>query len=71
MRQAPCDRCDGPNPPGRFNRPSMAGAALGFSECTLQVHQVLAVRPTARHSSGFPLRPDWEPAAHLPGTTPR
>ena len=53
-----------------FNRPSMAGAALGFEEGTLQVHQVLAVRPTARGSSGIPLRPDWEPAAHLPHTTP-
>jgi len=29
------------------------------------------VRPTARGSSGIPLRPDWEPAAHLPQTTPR
>jgi cyclopropane-fatty-acyl-phospholipid synthase len=49
----------------------MAGAALGFEEGTLQIHQVLAVRPTARGSSGIPLRPDWEPAAHLPQTTPR
>ena len=44
----------------------MAGAALGFEEGALHIHQVLAVRPTARGSSGFPLRPDWEPAAHLP-----
>ena len=49
----------------------MAGAALGFEEGTLQIHQVPAVRPTARGSSGFPLRPDWEPAAHVPETTPR
>ena len=49
----------------------MAGAALGFEEGALQIHQVLAVRPTARGSSGVPLRPDWEPAAHFPGTTPR
>ena len=51
--------------------PYMAGAALGFEEGTLQIHQVLAVRPTARGSSGIPLRPDWEPAAHFPETTPR
>ena len=49
----------------------MAGAALGFEEGTLQIDQVLAVRPTARGSSGIPLRPDWEPAAHPAETTPR
>jgi len=47
-------------------------AALGFEEGALHIHQVLAVRPTARGSSGFPLRPDWEPAAAHPAeTTPR
>ena len=49
----------------------MAGAALGFEEGALHIHQVLAVRPTAHGSSGFPLRPDWEPTAHFPQTTPR
>ena len=40
-------------------------------EGALQIHQVLGVRPTARGSSGVPLRPDWEPAALFPETTPR
>ena len=49
----------------------MAGAALGFEEGALQIHQVLAVRPTAEGASGFPLRPDWEAHEHLPETAPR
>jgi cyclopropane-fatty-acyl-phospholipid synthase len=48
----------------------MAGAALGFEEGALHIHQVLAVRPTARGSSGVPLRPDWEPTALLPQARP-
>ena len=38
-------------------------SALGFEEGALQIHQVLAVRPTARGSSGVPLRPEWERTA--------
>jgi hypothetical protein len=48
----------------------MAGAALGFEEGALHIHQVLAVRPTAHGSSGVPLRPDWEPTALLPQARP-
>ncbi|HZM65877.1 MAG TPA: cyclopropane-fatty-acyl-phospholipid synthase family protein [Nakamurella sp.] len=44
----------------------MAGAAVGFEEGSLQIHQVLAVRPSADGTSGFPLRPDWEQAALVP-----
>jgi cyclopropane-fatty-acyl-phospholipid synthase len=48
----------------------MAGAALGFEEGALHIHQVLAVRPTARGSSGVPLRPDWGRNALLPQAMP-
>lgn len=37
----------------------MAGARLSFEENSLQVHQVLAVRPDAVGASGMALRPDW------------
>ena len=44
-------------------------SALGFEEGALHIHQVLAVRPTAR---GSPLHPDWERTALLPqATAPR
>ena len=43
----------------RIWRLYMAGAAVGFEEGSLQIHQVLAVRPRADGSSGFALRPDW------------
>ena len=44
----------------------MAGAALGFEEGALQIHQVLGVRPSAHGSSGFALRPDWDRDALRP-----
>ena len=47
----------------------MAGAALGFEEGALNIHQVLAVRSTASGSSGFPLRPDWHAVERLPEPT--
>ena len=37
----------------------MAGSRLSFEENALQVHQVLAVRPSPDGASGLPLRPDW------------
>ncbi len=48
----------------------LAGAALGFEEGALQIHQVLAVRPTPLGSSGVPLRPDWERPVLQPQDTP-
>jgi cyclopropane-fatty-acyl-phospholipid synthase len=38
----------------------MAGSAAGFDTGRTSVHQVLAVHPGARGTSGMPLRPDWE-----------
>jgi cyclopropane-fatty-acyl-phospholipid synthase len=35
----------------------MAASAMGFERNDLQIHQVLAVRPTDRGDSGLPLRP--------------
>jgi cyclopropane-fatty-acyl-phospholipid synthase len=37
----------------------MAGSRLGFERNDIQLHQVLAVRPTDTGDSAFPLRPDW------------
>jgi cyclopropane-fatty-acyl-phospholipid synthase len=37
----------------------MAGCRLGFERRTVELHQVLAVRPDDGRS-GMPLRPDWE-----------
>ncbi len=37
----------------------MAGSRLGFETNEVQLHQVLAVKPSADGSSGFPLRPTW------------
>lgn len=37
----------------------MAGSRVSFEEGSLQVHQVLAVRPTEDGESGMTLRPDW------------
>jgi cyclopropane-fatty-acyl-phospholipid synthase len=37
----------------------MAGSRVGFERNEIQLHQVLAVRPTGTGDSGFPLRPDW------------
>jgi cyclopropane-fatty-acyl-phospholipid synthase len=37
----------------------MAGSRLGFERNDIQLHQVLAVRPTDAGDSAFPLRPDW------------
>jgi cyclopropane-fatty-acyl-phospholipid synthase len=37
----------------------MAGSRLGFERNEVQLHQVLAVRPTGAGDSAFPLRPDW------------
>ena len=38
----------------------MAGSAVGFERHTLEIHQILSVRPDAGRS-GFTLRPDFEP----------
>lgn len=38
----------------------MAASALGFDRASLQIHQILAVRPD-RGRSGMPLRPRFEP----------
>ncbi|HEY2550095.1 MAG TPA: cyclopropane-fatty-acyl-phospholipid synthase family protein [Streptosporangiaceae bacterium] len=40
----------------------MAGSRLGFERNQIQLHQVLCARLGAGGESGFPLRPDWEPA---------
>jgi cyclopropane-fatty-acyl-phospholipid synthase len=40
----------------------MAGSRLGFERNQIQLHQVLCARLGADGESGFPLRPDWEPA---------
>ena len=40
----------------------MAGSRLGFERNQIQLHQVLCARLSADGESGFPLRPDWEPA---------
>ncbi|HEX5534070.1 MAG TPA: class I SAM-dependent methyltransferase [Actinomycetales bacterium] len=37
----------------------MAGSRLGFETNGVQLHQVLAVKPTPSGSAGFPLRPTW------------
>ena len=42
----------------------LAGSRLGFEQNQIQLHQVLGVRLGPDGSSGMPLRPDWEPAAH-------
>jgi cyclopropane-fatty-acyl-phospholipid synthase len=59
----------GPNR-ARVWRLYMAGAALGFEEGALQIHQILAVRPSASGSSGFPLRSAWDAGAGHVETTP-
>jgi cyclopropane-fatty-acyl-phospholipid synthase len=41
----------------RVWRLDMAASAMGFERDDLQIHQVLAVRPTDRGESGLPLRP--------------
>jgi cyclopropane-fatty-acyl-phospholipid synthase len=40
----------------------MAGSRLGFERNQIELHQVLCARLGAGGDSGFPLRPDWEPA---------
>ena len=42
----------------------MAGSRVGFERNRLQVHQVLAVRPTADGRSGSPPRPTWQRGVH-------
>ncbi len=37
----------------------LAGSRLGFERRTIELHQVLAVKPDADGDSGFPLRPSW------------
>jgi cyclopropane-fatty-acyl-phospholipid synthase len=59
----------GPNR-ARVWRLYMAGAALGFEEGALQIHQILAVRPSAGGSSGFPLRSAWDAGGSRLETTP-
>ena len=46
----------------------MAASAVLFESDEIHVDQVLAVKPIRSGSSGFPLRPDWEPLGK--GTTP-
>jgi cyclopropane-fatty-acyl-phospholipid synthase len=41
----------------------MAGSRLGFDRNEIQLHQVLAVKTPRGGNSGFPLRPDFGPAA--------
>ena len=38
----------------------MAGSRLAFERNEIQLHQVLAQRPTPTASSGLPLRPWWQ-----------
>jgi cyclopropane-fatty-acyl-phospholipid synthase len=40
----------------------MAGCILGFDRNVVQLHQILGVKLKADGTSGFPLRPDWEPS---------
>ena len=40
----------------------MAGCILGFDRNVVQLHQILGVKLQADGTSGFPLRPDWEPS---------
>jgi cyclopropane-fatty-acyl-phospholipid synthase len=42
----------------------IAGSRVGFERNRLQVHQVLAVRPTADGRSGSPPRPTWRRRVH-------
>ncbi|HYO85730.1 MAG TPA: class I SAM-dependent methyltransferase [Dermatophilaceae bacterium] len=42
----------------------LAGSRFAFETNGLQLHQVLATRPSADGSPGFPLRPDWDPQTH-------
>jgi cyclopropane-fatty-acyl-phospholipid synthase len=37
----------------------MTGSRLGFERRTIELHQVLGVRPAAGGDAAFPLRPDW------------
>jgi len=37
----------------------LAASRAGFEHNTIQLHQVLAVKPDARGNSHFPLRPTW------------
>jgi cyclopropane-fatty-acyl-phospholipid synthase len=37
----------------------MAACRVGFDRRSIELHQVLGVRPDARANSGMPLRPDW------------
>ena len=38
----------------------MAGSRLAFERNEIQLHQVLAQRPTPDGASGLPLRPWWQ-----------
>ncbi len=40
----------------------MAGCILGFDRNVVQLHQILGVKLSKDGSSGFPLRPNWEPS---------
>ncbi|MGH9061276.1 MAG: class I SAM-dependent methyltransferase, partial [Acidimicrobiales bacterium] len=40
----------------------LAGSSLGFAQRRIELHQVLATRPSAAGASGMPLRPDFTPA---------
>jgi cyclopropane-fatty-acyl-phospholipid synthase len=40
----------------------MAGCVLGFDRNVVQLHQILGVKLPKDGTSGFPLRPNWEPS---------